>query len=265
MISRDTRVDRLELMDLGDFGAMEYQQTLEELELINRLTDGYTPTLRAVSKFASKYARCSSASRQQPLKILDVGCGYGDTLRMIAKWSRKKNISVELIGIDSNPDAVFLATAATDPEFPIRYITCSSFDTEGLREVLHPSSGKVDIIINSLFMHHLKDAEIPDFIRWMTLRSRLGWFINDLHRHPLAYHFIGYFSRLFGFSRMICHDAPLSVARSFSRADWIKFLTAADIPLSAAQITWHWSFRYGILFEHTGSAPQHFTRERGPE
>jgi SAM-dependent methyltransferase len=233
MISMNARVDQPELMDLGDFGPTEYRRTLEELELINRLTDGYTPTLRAIARLAARTDR-------RPLRILDVGFGYGDTLRAIATWAAKEKLEVELIGVDLNPEARMIAESATLPEQKIAYHTGDAFEFE---------SGEVDIVINSLFMHHLSDRQIPKFLEWMTEKARVGWFINDLHRHPVAYQFIKYASRALGFTRMIRHDAPLSVARSFRRRDWNGYLAEAHVPSGSVTTHWHWSFRICVLFE----------------
>jgi hypothetical protein len=46
----------------------------------------------------------------------------------------------------------------------------------------------VDFVVSSLFTHHLRDAEIVKFIRWMEGTAKRGWFINDLHRHPVPFY-----------------------------------------------------------------------------
>ena len=59
----------------------------------------------------------------------------------------------------------------------------------------------IDLVISSLLTHHLADAEIVDFLDWMETHARMGWFINDLHRHPLAYHSIRWLTRWWSRSR----------------------------------------------------------------
>jgi hypothetical protein len=41
------------------------------------------------------------------------------------------------------------------------------------------------VIVSSHFAHHLSDADLVRFLRWMEGAARLGWFVNDLHRHWL--------------------------------------------------------------------------------
>jgi len=69
--------------------------------------------------------------------------------------------------------------------------------------------------------------------------------INDLHRHPLAYYSIKYLTQLFGGSRLVQNDAPLSVARAFSRADWQRLLAQASI--TQYELRWCWAFRWQVV------------------
>jgi SAM-dependent methyltransferase len=240
-----TRLHDLEIMDGEDFSPREYEKTLEELELINRLTNGYQPTLDSIEKLLS----ANQDTKKRNIRILDIGFGYGDTLRAISRWAKAKKIKVDLVGVDLNPQAREHAQKATPAEANIRFITADIFKMPSVTpsDAETPSDGRFDIVVNSLFMHHLRDQEIVRVLRWMTENSRLGWVINDLHRHPIAYHFIKHATKLTGFSRLICNDAPLSVARSFRRSDWRGYLAEAGIPESAVTIRWHFPFRYGIL------------------
>jgi hypothetical protein len=87
-------------------------------------------------------------------------------------------------------------------------------------------------------------------LRWMAENSTLGFFINDLHRHWLAYGFIHGFPRVFGFNRMICNDAPLSVARGFRADEWPELAHRASLDTSRLRVKWHWAFRYGVRYDH---------------
>jgi len=42
---------------------------------------------------------------RDPVHIVDVGSGGGDLLRQIAGWARRRDIAVQLTGIDMNPYA----------------------------------------------------------------------------------------------------------------------------------------------------------------
>lgn len=225
-----------EIMDGDDYHEGEYQRCLEELEWINRLTSGYTPTLEAVE-------RAYRLNGEEKLRVLDIGFGNGDTLRMIRRWADAKGFDIDLTGIDINPKAKRWAESATQPEMRIRFETADAFDVDE----------EYDLIINALMMHHLNDDEIVRLLRWMTDHSRVGWFVNDLHRHPVAFHFARFFTKAFGFGRLVRNDAPLSVARSFRPEDWDHYLERAGIARSSVRLRWHWAFRYG-LFCHSFDA-----------
>ncbi len=236
MIDTQQRVYARELIDGDDFDQEEYQTMLRQLDLINQLSRGYSPTLKALAGIVAK-------NPGRKLRILDIGFGHGDTLRAIRTWADRRDLDLELTGVDLNPRAAEIARKATPSEMRIEYKTSDVFDlaTGG------DSDKRYDVMINALFMHHLDDDQIVRLLAWMTEQAGLAWFINDLHRHPIAYHFIKHATRLAGFNRLIRNDAPLSVARSFSSDDWRMYAQQARVPQHSLQVRWHFPFRYGVL------------------
>ncbi len=107
------------------------------------------------------------------------------------------------------------------------------------------SNEKIDIVIASLFTHHLTTTQILDFLRWADKSATRGWFINDLHRHPIPYYFIKYATRLFSHNRLIRNDAAVSVARSFTRDDWNQLLRQAGLD-SKTKVEWYFPFRFCV-------------------
>jgi hypothetical protein len=84
-------------------------------------------------------------------------------------------------------------------------------------------------------------------LQWMQQNSRVGFFINDLHRHPLAYYSIKWLTRLFSKSYLVKNDAPISVERGFIKKEWENLCAMAGIkPLS---IQWQWAFRHLIVYK----------------
>ncbi len=230
MIDFSQRTYAEELMDSGDYSKKEFLQCLTELEQINRFTAAYFP----LSQFLERVYNLEDY-KVKPMRVLDVGFGFGDSLRYLAQWAQKKDYNIEFLGLDLNPECVDLAAAHTDPSLKVQYrrqcaLECSKEDS-------------FDVIMNSLFMHHLGDQEIRNFVKWMDQSSTRAWIINDLHRHPLAYYFIKYVTKLVSKNRLIKNDAPLSVARSFSKDDWKKYIGQAGISVDGLKIDWYWSFR----------------------
>jgi SAM-dependent methyltransferase len=170
--------------------------------------------------------------------MVDVGCGRGDMLRQIWAWGRTRELQLRLIGVDLNPHAVAAAAAATPPEAPIRYIAADAFDL--------PDDLAADVVLSALFAHHLDDARLVRFLRWMEARARLGWLINDLHRHPLPYAVARAGAPLLRMHAFVRHDAPLSVARAFDRRDWLRLLDAAGLAPPASTVVWRFPFRFAV-------------------
>ncbi len=86
------------------------------------------------------------------------------------------------------------------------------------------------MIVSSLFAHHLDDASVVRFLRWMEGRARLGWFINDLHRHGLPYRTFGLLASTLQLHPFVRHDGPVSFARAFVPGEWRRLLRQAGLP-----------------------------------
>jgi SAM-dependent methyltransferase len=198
---------------------------LRDIARVNRLTGAYTPTLRWLDRF---YAKLPYQAR--PVHIVDVGCGYGDMLRRIHVWAGERNLPVTLTGIDLNPDAVRAAREATMPG-TVTFLAGNAFDFK--------PPGGIDLVINSLLMHHLEDERIVEFLVWMESVTRLGWFINDLHRQALPYYAFRVMAAFSNWHRFVKNDGAVSILRSFRPEDWRRLLKAAEIPRKLVAITEH--------------------------
>lgn len=217
-----------ELMDGEPVPYEEFRECLRHLAGINRASGAYRPTLRWLERVAARHPEA------RPLRVLDVGSGYGDMLRRIAGWARRTGRPVELTGVDLNPWSAKAATEAAEPGEAIRYVTADCFAL--------PDHERPDVIISSLFTHHLDDPQLVRFLRWMEGRARLGWFVNDLHRHAVPHRFVAAAVRVLPFNRLVVHDAPVSVARSFTRRDWEERLAEAGLA-GQAEVRWMLPFR----------------------
>jgi SAM-dependent methyltransferase len=221
-----------ELMDGPDVPFEELRACLADLERVNELTLGYRPTLGFLDRVAQR-----GLPRGRPLRILDVGSGYGDTLRRIRRWCASRGITAQLTGIDINPHSARAAKEAGRDEQGIVHLTCDVFDYAG---------PKVDIIVSSLFAHHLNDAELTRFIEWMDETALAGWFVNDLHRHPLPYWLFRGAARLLRLHPFVQHDGPVSITRAFERHDWLRLLHEAQVDPAGVDIEWWAPFRLCI-------------------
>ena len=220
-----------ELMDSDETDFATFRDCLVDLAKVNRLTLAYRPTMR----FFADLVRAGRLPRDRPITVVDVGSGYGDMLRKVDRWAARRGLRLDLTGVDLNPWSARTAAAATAPDRPIRYVTANIFDYRAERPI--------DIVISSLLAHHLDDPALVRFVAWMEANAAIGWFVNDLHRHPLPYHAFRIASRALRFHHFVQHDGPISIARAFDAHDWRDALAAAGLASGAAEIRPQFPFR----------------------
>jgi SAM-dependent methyltransferase len=216
-----------ELMD-GPCSYEELRVCLRDLARVNRLMQGYAPTLQFLDRVVERFPAA------RPLRILDVGSGGGDMLRRVARWARGRAVSVELTGVDLNP---YAARAAR--EFGARQRGAGEiFWVSGDVFAREPEE-RVDVVVSSLFTHHLSSAGVVDFLQWMEENARVGWFVNDLRRSAKAARWFGVLAAAMRWHKFVRHDGPVSLRRGFREEDWERLLLAAGIAAGAATIEAH--------------------------
>ena len=204
---------------------------LRSLQQINHLTGSYTSTLRflhrAVDRAAAQGVRFTTG---RPLRILDIGSGGGDTLCLISRWAAIRRIPVTLTGVDLNPQSAILARETearlTSRNSRLRSAPITWLSADALTLTLPEPP---DVILSSLFMHHLEDAEILRVLRWQQATATLGWFINDLERSPRAARLFTLLGAILRWHPFCRHDGPVSFRRAFCPADWHALLARAGI------------------------------------
>ncbi|MWV28321.1 methyltransferase domain-containing protein [Erythrobacter sp. GH3-10] len=217
------RLDTEELMDDQALPETVYRAVLVDLARVNRLTLGYRPTLNFLDR---------AMNGRKSFTLLDVGFGQGDMLREIAGWAKSRGIEAKLVGVDLNPRSQSAAREATPPEMPIVYRTGDYADL---------MDTKWDFIVSSLVAHHMSHEELQLFLRVMDAEARVGWFVNDLHRHSVSYFGYPVLSQLAGLHRIVRMDGQTSIARSFRPHEWEEMLAEANV--AGAQVERNFPFR----------------------
>jgi SAM-dependent methyltransferase len=196
---------------------------LRDIARTNRWTFAYRPLLQWLNAVVA-----SQPALNEPLRILDVGCGYGDGLRRIEQWAESRRIPVELTGLDLNPDATAIAAEAGSALSNIQWVTADI--------LTYSPANAPHLVVSSLFAHHLDEDKIVEFIHWMEDHAQLGWFINDLSRAPVPYYFFRAFAKLARLHHFVQYDGPVSIARAFVAADWERMCAAAGLGNAQVQI-----------------------------
>jgi SAM-dependent methyltransferase len=229
-----TRATAAELMDDLTLATEELRQNLDELETINTWLGGYRPVLAALARLRPGFP----VGRALRLADLGSGGGIGEHKLVGIDAHRQRQAPVELVGIDANEFMLTYAAAKSRAYPEISYRQLDIFSPEFAAQ-------PYDVLTASLFCHHFADDELVALLRRWHRQAGLAVVINDLHRHPLAYYSIKYLTRLLGGSRLVQHDAPLSVARAFSRQDWVRLLAQAGI--TQYELRWCWAFRWQVV------------------
>lgn len=228
MINLRRRSYQKELMDADYIPFPAMAQTLKELNVVNTQLGGHAITLNGVRQLMEN---------KKTLVVCEIGCGGGDNLFAVYKYCLKKEIPVSFIGIDMNAECIVFAKQQY-PQLPCEWI-CSDYALANL------SGKEPDIIFSSLFCHHFTDEQLVQMLQWLKNNSSVGFFINDLHRHWLAYYLIKYLTKVFSKSYLVKNDACLSVARSFRKNEWKKLFHQAGVTLHCIQ--WKWAFRWLVI------------------
>lgn len=210
-------------LDQGTFTAL-----LSDLGRANALTLAARPTIA--------FVRRASGRADEPLRVLDVGSGGGDTLRALARWCAWNRIKAELVGVDLNPLSKAAAEAHPAP-LPIEHRTGDYGD----------QAGPWDVVLSSLVAHHMTEAELVRFLRWMEATARVGWLVNDLRRSAIARAGFRALSTVAGWHPIVRHDGALSVARSWREGDWRVLLDEAGLGEAGVRVR-RW-FPYRLCVE----------------
>ena len=221
------RADEAERMDADDLDPATYAALIADLARVNTITLARPPTLAWLVK---------ATRGVDSFSLVDVGFGHGDMLRAIAGWAQRHGKTARLVGVDLNPRSAPVARAATDPALGIDYRTGDAAALDF----------RPDFIISSLVAHHMGNAELIGFLRWMEATAERGWFINDLHRHRIAWVGFRLLATVLRWHPIVRHDGALSVRRAFVRSDWDRLLAATDIAQPPVAVRWHLPFRWGV-------------------
>ena len=197
----DVRSHEPERIDTGDYTPEEYERFLHEIAFINRyLGDG-----RALKK---TLLREIEREDLRTFSVLDVGCGSGELLRIIAEFANNTGRKTRLIGLDLNPTSS-AATQQWSSEFSeIVSVQGDAFDLPFV-------DASFDYAISSLFFHHLTDEQIIVVLRQMSRVGRRAVVVIDLNRDPIAFFAYRIFCAVFRISPLVRHDGSLSIKKGF--------------------------------------------------
>ncbi len=145
------------------------------------------------------------------LQILDIASGGGDSAIQLARSLASQNVAAQIDGCDISPAAVDYATSQA------KSAGCTSvrfFQHDILTQEL--PYGSYDVVMCSLFMHHLDEPDVVRLFQTMTRATRYVVLVDDLKRSQTGYWMAWLGCRLLTRCHVVHTDGPLSVEGAFT-------------------------------------------------
>lgn len=199
------RARRREMMDEPDLDPARHRHALIGLQRLNK----WSGSARLLWQPIAELAR--STGKQGQISVMDVATGAGDNLIEIARLARRVlgGIDLELAGCDISARAAEYAQAnAASAGVDIRVFSLDVLSADLPQEY--------DVVMCSLFLHHLTTDEAVVLLQRMKAAARRLVVIVDLRRHRAGYILALAASRLLTRSEVVHVDALRSVRAAFT-------------------------------------------------
>jgi len=223
-----------EMMDFPDNPKQVLAEDLRNLRTINRYLGGYRSVMRGLERLVG-------AAKLSRFSLLDVGTGSGDIPARITDWAQHRGIKASIVALEPEPVTARVAAILTQkqpnpPFIPLLqrgkegYFPCCGISVvrgDGIAPPFRDAS--FDFVLASQLLHHFSEDKIVALLRTWSRLARRAIIVSDLVRHPIAYYGIRLVTKLFTRNVMTLTDAPLSVQRAFTMAEWHELFRRAEI------------------------------------
>jgi len=224
-------------MDDPGIDPLEHRRALRGLERINAVSFAATPVAREIIRMAQ---RRTSAAPERPLHIIDVACGGGDMLRRVRDRLHARGIDARFTGMDISTTAIQHA----------RQHHADRQDTTLLiGDALQAPIPPHDVVMCSLFLHHLERTQAASLLSSMREAARLGVVVNDLRRTTPGYVAAWVGTRLLSRSPVVHQDGPSSVRAAWTGDELLAIAREAGMHNPA--LRYHLTQRMTLAWNHT--------------
>lgn len=189
--------------------------------------------------------RAAARQPNRPLRVLDIACGGGDVAVAVARRLASAGLAGEVVGCDVSPVALEYATARA-ARVNVGRVRFTRLDV--LRD---PWPAGFDVVMCSLFLHHLSDDDAVTLLRRMGEAAGQVVVVSDLQRTTLGAVFAWAGCRLLSRSRVFHVDGLRSVRAAFT-ADEARAL-AQSAGLQTATTTLCWPQRFVLTWTRDAS------------
>jgi 2-polyprenyl-3-methyl-5-hydroxy-6-metoxy-1,4-benzoquinol methylase len=215
-------------MDQPDLDPRAHRQALDSLGRAHQVSRSAASIWPAIREVVPRSGR--------PLRILDLACGGGQLLVDLARRCAREGVALEACGVDLSPVAIDYARDRAS-RAGVAGVTFAGLDV-----TRQPLPDAFDVVLCSLFLHHLGDEEAETLLRRMRDAARHLVVVSDLRRTHLGYLFAWAGCRLLSRSRVFHVDGTRSVEAAFTLHEARRLAESSG--LTGARIAARWPQRF---------------------
>jgi len=182
----------------------------------------------------SPIARLARALKTDRLRALDIATGAGDIPRALWKRAERAGLKLEIHGVDISERSLTYARE--------RMPAGASLTFSRLNALAEPLPSDYDVVMCSLFLHHLAEDSAVVLLRKMAAATRRLVLVNDLRRGRDGLLLAYLAGRLLSTSPVVRVDAVRSVRAAFTLPEAQSLAVKAG--LAGATVSRRWPCRY---------------------
>ncbi|MGH9548777.1 MAG: methyltransferase domain-containing protein, partial [Terriglobales bacterium] len=191
-----SRISEDELMDDPALAEDQHIAALRSLSRLNAFSNSAQLLWNEIKKSAGRNAG-------EKIRVLDIATGGGDLPIRLLQFASDENINLEISGVDKSPTALAFAHKLAAGQPGLKFEQLDIFADELPRDY--------DVIMCSLFIHHLDPEEAIALFQKMGRAARKLVLVNDLVRSRWTLGIVWLGSRLLSNSPVVRFDSTASV------------------------------------------------------
>jgi ubiquinone/menaquinone biosynthesis C-methylase UbiE len=164
------------------------------------------------------------------LSLLDVGTGSAEVLLDLVRWAKRLGVTIQPVGLDAHAEILSVARERA-PLLPLVHADMRALPFR---------TGSVDLVLATLVLHHVPDDGQVRALKELSRVARRGVIVAELERHHI--HWLGakLLAATIWRSPLTRHDAPVSVARGYTRQELEALAREAGVVARARRF---WFYR----------------------
>ena len=218
---------RRRLPELMDDPGLSRELHFRALAGLSRLND-WSGSVRIIWRALRSLEHDGNSDR---LRILDLATGAGDIPIALWRRARRSGMTVQIDACDISPVALEYARRRSGEHGArIRFFECDALMLDGVMEY--------DVVISSLFLHHLTEDQATKLLRVMSAAARRMVLVNDLVRSSAGYALARAATRVLTRSHVVHVDGPRSVESAFTSREALRLAQRAGLIGACVVSTW---------------------------